>query len=659
MPTQEKREANTGFSPKLFSVFIFAVVFTVFSGALENGFVDWDDGDYILENRFIRSFSLDNLKEMFTDVQTANWHPVTWLSHAVDYKLFGLDPAGHHLTGIILHALNSVWVYFLFLRLAGAARPGWSKDTRLYLAGFAVALLFGCHPLRVESAVWASERKDLLSAFFILPAFLAYLSYAGSKDPTTRRRWYTLVVFLFILALMSKSMVVTFPVALLVLDAFLLRRITDGKTFILMLWEKVPLFFLSVISGVIAIFTQSGSGAMVPVETLALGDRLMNAVRSVAFYIGKTFWPDSLVPLYPFPKGLSLGDPRFFLAFAVIAGLSIFCLVMWKRGRLVWIAAWLYYLVTVMPVIGILQVGRQGAADRYTYLPTLSFYFLAGAGALWLLKKYSGTSRARASLVLFLAAGGLALGGLVMVTDRQIGVWRNTETFAESVLEVYPDSVPMAHFKIARIYKDRGWRARAKREFFAAIKINPNYTLPLNDLGLMAMEEGRLDEAEAFFRSGIALSPDHIFHTNLGSLFMRRKQYRSAQEHFLIALDAKPGYADAHNNLGMAYIHFGKFGLAEDHFNLALENRPNFVQAMANLGVLYKKTGYLPKAEARFYQALALDPVNPDILNALGEVYLKAGLNGRAIKVFKAALRLMPDHVRAKANLQGLLPPEN
>ena len=224
---------------------------------------------------------------------------------------------------------------------------------------------------------------------------------------------------------------------------------------------------------------------------------------------------------------------------------------------------------------------------------------------------------------------------------------------------MYPDSVPMAHFKIARVYKARGWRARAKQEFFAAIKINPSYHLPLNDLGLMAMEEGRLEDAEAFFRSGIALSPDHVFHTNLGNLFMLKKQHQLAQEHLLKALEAKPDYSDAHNNLGMVYLYFGKFGLAEDHFKSALENRPSFMQALANLGVLYKKTGYLPKAEAAFYQALALDPVNPDILNALGEVYLKAGLNGRAIKAFKTALRLMPDHALAKANLDGLLPPEN
>ncbi len=657
MPAPEKRKVNTGFPAKLFPILIFATVFIFFKGALKNGFVEWDDGDYVLRNLFIQSFSLDNIREMFTNSNTGNWHPVTWISHAIDYHFFGLNPVGHHFTGIILHSINAVWVYLLFLRLTSRVQPGWANGMPLYLGGLVAALLYGCHPLRVESVVWASERKDLLSAFFILPAFLAYLSYTGTQVPATRKRWYLIVTGLFILALLSKPMVVTFPVTLLILDVFLLNRITDIRKFLPLIWEKIPLFLLSFIFGIIAIFSQKGAGAMAPLDSLGLVARLLNAVRAMIFYINKTLWPDSLVPVYPFPTGLRLVDPGFYLAFAALSGLSLFCYWMWKRGRPVWLAVWLYYILTVMPVIGILQVGRQGAADRYTYLPTLSFYFLAGAGIVWLLQNFIGTSYSKRCVAFVLVVGGLTIGGLGFLTNMQIGIWKNSETLWRWTMMAYPHQVPMAHFKMARIYNKEGRRDKAKQEFLTALEINPNYTLPLNDLGLMAMEEGRLDEAESYFRSGLALSPDNVFHTNLGNLFMRRKQFQLAKEHLLNALKVKPDYSDAHNNLGMVYLYFDKFKLAEDHYKSAIKYRPRFMQALANLGILYKNTGHLSKAEVALTQALEIDPANPDILNALGEVYLKAGLIDQAIKEFKVALKFNPGHALAKAHLNRLLPP--
>lgn len=656
MSSPVNREIKTGLSSALFPIFVFAAVFLVFKGALQNGFVAWDDDEYILSNPFIRSFSLDNLREMVANSNTGNWHPVTWLSHAVDYKFFGLNPVGHHFVGIIFHGLNAVWVYFIFLRLASIAQPRWAGSLPLYLGGMLAALLYGCHPLRVESVVWASERKDLLSAFFILPAFLAYLSYVGAKDSGSGRRWYWFTAVLFILSLMSKPMMVTFPAVLLILDAFPLNRIEDGKRFLRLIWEKIPFFLLSFAFAVIAIVSQRGAGAAVPVEGLALDVRFLNAVRAAIFYIYKTLWPHSLVPLYPYPNGLNLGDPRFLSAFAVLIGLSLFCFWMWKRKRPVWMAAWLYYLGTILPVIGILQVGRQGAADRYTYLPTLSFYLIAGAGAAWLLKKYSATSWAKVSFAAVLAAGGLAIGGLAVITNKQIGVWENTETFAKRVIKVYPNKAPVAHLKLARVYQERGWRDRAKREFLAALKINPYYKSALNDLGLMAIEDGLLDDAESYFRSGIAFRTDDIILTNLGRLFLLKKQRQLAEKYFLEALTLNPGNPEALNNLGMTFFFFGKFEKAEERYKAAIKIRPRFMQAFANLGLLYKKTGRLSQAEAALAQALAYDSDNPDILSALGEVYLLAGLTDRAIKEFKAALKIRPNHASAKAHLKSLAP---
>ena len=649
-----KSKINSAFPPYLFPLLIFAVVFIIFRSALGNGFVDWDDDDYILSNNFIRSFSLDNIREMFTNSHTGNWHPLTWLSHAIDYNLFGLDPAGHHLIGIIIHAVNAVWVYFIFLHLASVIQPRWAKCIPLYFGGLAAALFYGCHPLRVESVVWASERKDLLSAFFILPAFLTYLKFTNLREVGFNIRWYLLTIVLFILSLMSKPMVVTFPMLLLIFDAFILNRMACFNRIIPIVLEKIPFFIISLAFGIIAIFSQQGSGAMVSIESLTLDTRLLNAIRVISFYINKTIWPQSLAPLYPFPKNLSLGDPQIIFALIVFIGVTLICIKLWKNKKSFWLAAWLYYLVSLLPVIGLIQVGRQGAADRYTYLPTLSFYLLFGGCVAWLLIKYSSAFKKNTHLVLSLIAGGIILSGLAVITDKQIGVWENTETFSAGVIKVFPNQVPLAHLKMGRVYKNKGWRTKAKEEYDIALQINPNYSSPLNDLGLMAMEEGRLKEAESYFRSGLKIQPDEIFNTNLGTLFMRKKQYQLAEEYLLKALALNPEYSDAHNNLGIVYHHFGKLKPAENHFKSAIQFNPDFMQAFGNLGVLYKSTGDLPKAEESFANALAIDSTNPDILNLLGEVYLQAGLIDMANMEFQAALQSNGNHLPAKKNLAKL-----
>ncbi|MGV7220318.1 MAG: tetratricopeptide repeat protein [Nitrospinales bacterium] len=654
-----KSKTYSSFPTYIFPLIIFAIVFIIFRSSLANGFVEWDDDDYVLNNHFIRSFSIENIVEMFTNSHTGNWHPLTWVSHAIDYQLFGLEPVGHHFMGMVIHGFNSVWVYFIFIRLATIIRPGWAKCKPLYWGGLVTALLFGCHPLRVESVAWASERKDLLSAFFILPAFFTYLNFLKNEETRYKVRWYLITIILFILSLMSKPMVVTFPVLLLVFDAFILNRFANLKGIVPIIIEKIPFFIISLAFGIIAIFSQSGSGAMVSVETLTLDSRLLNAIRAIIFYINKTIWPQSLAPLYPFPKNLSLGDSTIIFAITVFLGITIICLKLWKHKKPFWAGAWLYYLISVLPIIGIIQVGRQGAADRYTYLPTLSFYLLLGGCVTWLLIKLSPTFK-KTSIVLWgLIAGAIVLTGLAMITDKQIKVWENTETFSQSVIKVFPNQVPLAHFKLARVYKNKGWREKAKEEYLIALNINPNYRSPLNDLGLMALEEGKLNKAESYFHSGMKIQPDEVLSTNLGILFMRKKQYILAEEYLLKALSLNPRYSIAHNNLGMVYLHDGKIKLAENHYKSAIKINPDFIQAFGNLGVLYKNIGDLPNAEIAFTNALNIDSSNSDILNFLGEVYLQAGLNDMARIKFNEALNFNENHSLAKANLAGLASLEN
>lgn len=633
---------------------IFTAVVLVFRNALSNGFVDWDDGDYVFNNKFIRSFSPDNLREMFTNVETANWHPVTWLSHAFDYLMFGLNPAGHHFVGIILHGLNAVWVYFIFLRLGALAKPDWKGKNYLLFGGAMAALLFACHPLRVESVVWASERKDLLSAFFMFPAVLTYLSFVAATDPGARKRWYFYTALLFVLALMSKPMVVTFPVVLLILDIFPLKRLVDIKSFFRLLWEKAPFFILSLACGILAILTQKVSGAVVPVEGLGLDTRLLNAARAFLFYLWKTIWPYHLVPLYPYPKGITIWNPVILVEVISFLMLPALCLLMWRRGKKIWFVAWLYYFVTVLPVIGILQVGRQGAADRYAYIPTLSFYILVGLGITLLLKNYSNIPRAKQIFISVLVAGGIVLGTLTFLTDRQVAVWRDTETLWLRVTAVYPRKVPVAHFNLGRLYQQMGWREKAKKEYNISWQSNPKYIKPLNHLGLMAMEEGNLEKAEMYFRKGIESLPDAILHTNLGLVFFQKKELSLAKEQFLIALKINPQYSQANNNLGMVYGREGKFEKAESYYKKAIKSDPDSVEAFANLGILYRDSGSLSQAESVLVDALNLNPENPVIHNVLGEVYLMAGLNDLAEKKFREALTFNPGYQPALKNLEKL-----
>jgi len=639
---------------RLIPLIIFFIVVLVFRSAVQNGFVDWDDNSFVSKNLFIRSFSAENILEMFTNFSTGNWHPVTWISHALDYKLFGLNPAGHHLTGIIFHGFNAVWVYFIFLRLGSMGEPRWQGGRALHFGALCAALFYACHPLRVESVAWASERKDLLSAFFMFPAVLTYLSYTIAKDSRRRKRWYTCTIIFFALALMSKPMVVTFPVILLILDFFPLKRLTDLKSFLRLVGEKVPIFILSLGFGLMTILTQKVSGAVVPVGNLSLDERALNAVRASLFYIGKTFWPYPLVPLYPYPKGLSLGNPFIFANVMAFFALLWWCLFMWRKGKPVWLASWMYYIVTVLPVIGIIQVGGQGAADRYTYLPTLSLYFLMGLGAVKVLTRYSDTAAARKIFMAAVATGMLAISFLAVLTDKQVRIWKDTESLWGWAVKIYPDKVALPHIILGRVYHEQGLREKAKEKFFLARRISPSYASSLNDLGLMALEEGKIKKAEVYFRKGIEIKPDEVFHTNMGLVYFLKKNFQRAKEQYLIALEFNPTYHKALNNLGIIYQKEGKLIKAENHYKKALEVDPDFMEAFANLGLLYKNYRIFPWAEFALLEALRRNPENPPLINALGEVYFMAGLFDLAKTKFDEALMVNPGFSPALRNLDTL-----
>ncbi len=369
------------------------LAFAVFIPALGAGFVNWDDPAYVYQNPHIRSL---DLHWAFTAVVASNYHPLTLLSHTLDYALFGLDPWGHHLTSIMLHALNSALVYLLSLALLERIMPrsgapdsagkgsgqrpgGLSRNANTgpsegaVFAALAAAFIFAAHPLHVESVAWVAERKDVLSAFLFLLSMLAYLGYTARRDKALP---YALSLIFFVLALLSKPMAVTLPVVLLVLDYYPLKR--DGRGWGRLIIEKIPFFALSILSAVLTLWAQSSGGAVTKMHSYSLGARLIVAVRGYVFYLYKLIYPASLAPYYPLPLSAGAEDPLFLGSLLILIIISALCLYLALRGRRAPAALWAYYIVTLAPVIGIVQVGSQAAADRYAYITTIGFFMLAG-----------------------------------------------------------------------------------------------------------------------------------------------------------------------------------------------------------------------------------------------------------------------------------------
>jgi hypothetical protein len=352
------------------------ITILLFLKALRNGFVNWDDNLYVYDNVFIRSLDARFFKWAFTDLHTsANWHPLTWLSHALDYHLWGADPAGHHLTSVLLHAVNTFLVVLLVVRLLEAARRRTNTDGLLtgkgiLVAGFTAGLLFGIHPLHVESVAWISERKDVLCAFFFILSILSYAKYADGATEKSRpaspwlNRGYLLALVFFILALMSKPMAVTLPCVLLILDWFPYERIGFTKMPRGVVMEKVPFFILGVSLSAVAVFAQSSGEALVALRSVPLQWRFAIAAAALISYLREMLLPFNLSPFYPYPKEVSLLSFSSLGAFLAVAVITAACLwSYWKGRRKLWLAVWSFYIVTLLPVLGIVQV-YLSAGDR-------------------------------------------------------------------------------------------------------------------------------------------------------------------------------------------------------------------------------------------------------------------------------------------------------
>ncbi len=620
--------------------FVAVVTFAVYLASFRNDFIaEWDDGEYVLNNPYIRSVNLSFLKWAFFDFHASNWHPLTWISHAIDYAVWGANPLGHHLTSVILHAVNAFLVVVLIMRLqeiATGTTPSGQETSVLDEHGMLIAagvtgLLFGLHPVHVESVAWIAERKDLLCALFFLLSIAGYVKYVtvvGNEpiDQGVRTRYvkkeYLLSIGFFILALMSKPMAVSLPVVLMILDWYPFRRLRSVKTAWILLLEKLPFITCSLISSVLTVLAQRAGGAIIEIQALPLSSRLLVAAQSLLMYLWKMAVPRDLIPYYPYPKDISPLSLDFLLAFALVIGITIFCIIIAKRHKL-GLAVWGYYVVTLLPVIGIVQVGSQSMADRYTYLPSLAPFLIIAVGISWGYNKIMRLNWSRSVImILFLSAGTVIFAGLSFLSIRQMRVWENGLSLWSYVIEKESMEVPIAYLHRGVAFDKLGQFENAIKDYNMAIALNSEYYQAYNNRGVVLEKLGQFENALKDYNTAIALNASHD---------------------------------QAYNNRGVVLEKLGQFENAIKDYNTAITLNPSNYEAYDNLGVLYGNTGLIDKAIENFNKSLAVNPNDYNAYNSRGLLYFSLGQYDRALNDFNKTVQLEPYSGEAYLNRGNLL----
>jgi tetratricopeptide (TPR) repeat protein len=655
-------------------IIIVLITVLVYFPALRNDFV-WDDSGYVYENDRIRSLDPQSLRWMFTTFRMSNWHPLTWISHATDYAIWGLNPLGHHLTGIILHGLNTLLVFLValqFMLVAQSTGPPSSSSTHSLpfssmqpvIAASVTALLFGCHPLHVESVAWVAERKDVLCAFFYLLTLLSYSFLSAAADKKSRRKWYVCCLGVSVLALMAKPMAVTVPLVLMILDIYPLRRFgpagNDASRIKRLLAEKIPFLFVSLVAGLITIKAQYVTGAVQNLQRLPFSVRMINGLHAPWFYLSKMLWPAELAPIYPLPEHVRFFDPQYILPGMLVLLITGSVVWMMKRGNFLLFTGWSFYLVTLLPVLGFIQVGSQMAADRYTYIPSIGIFMLAGAGVSQLWPRVSAYRNGA-------LAGGLIVGAIFVymcqLTVKQQRVWRNAETLWSYVIKTYPGRIPIAHTNLGLAYDVQGMIDRAMAEYEKAIAINPALEHPYNNLGFDYYKKGRYDDAIASYEKALAINPNYAkaFY-NLSLAYYAEKMFDESIAAYEKAVRLDPDLAGVYRNLGKALanacnnrgqsLHLqGMFDEAIASYEKALALNPASAEAYNNAGLAYYAKNMFDQAIASYEKALAINP-------GIAAAHINAGLAlhaqemlDEAIARYEKALAINPGIAEAYYNM--------
>src|SRR5712691_11515698 len=628
----------------LLPVLIALVTFVPFLPTLDNQFVNWDDDDNLVDNPHYRGLGWTYLRWMWTTSHLGHYAPLTWMTFGLDYLVWGLKPVGYHLSNLLLHAANAAVFYLVARRILGSALPGPRErgNVGLALSAAFAALLFAIHPLRVESVAWATERRDVLSGLFYLLALLAYLR-AGEQGERGRSGYWA-SVGLCVCALLSKSMAVSLPVVMLILDAYPLRRLGGARGW----WgeparriylEKIPFVLLALAASAGAFIPQIEGRNMPTLDDLSVLGRLAVSAYGLRFYLWKTVFPVSLSPLYEL-RGQDPLAPPFLLSYGVVPAVTALALIL--RHRLPGLpAAWLAYVVILLPVLGIFQNGPQIAADRYTYVAGLGW-------ALWVSAGMLAAWRRRSFLVTGLAA--FLLLGLGTLTWSQVRVWHDSEKLWSHAIAIDPSS-SIGQFSLGLALARQGRLVEAVEHYQTALRLEPDFADAHTNVGVALANQGKLAEAIEHYETGLRLGPDNaVAHFDAGSALVRQGKLAEAIAHYEEALKIRPDDVDARINVGVALARQGKLAEAIEQYYHALQIQPDHADAHTNAGAALTRQGKLVEAIAHYEQALKIKPDHADAHSNMGAALAGQGKLAEAIEHYQQALRIKPDHADAHAN---------
>ncbi|WP_224985041.1 tetratricopeptide repeat protein [Geomonas agri] len=603
--TSHHHEGVSLWGKTVLAALLVLTVSLVYGQVYHHGFLNYDDHLYVTDNATVKAgLTRTGVLWAFTTTSAANWHPLTWLSHMLDVQLFGVNPSGHHLTSVFLHILNTLLLLCLLYRTTGE-----------YLKSFFVAALFALHPLHVESVAWIAERKDMLSAFFMLATILLY-SLDREKP---RAVLYLSALMAYAAGLMAKPMLVTLPFVLLLWDIWPLQRFRpwgrgddEQRTVpvVRLVMEKLPFFVLSLLSCGVTYYAQFQAGAVASIHTMPFPFRLINALLSYVRYLGNMIWPENLAIIYPLPATLTIAS-------GLLTGLALLALsvVVWHlRSRHPYLlSGWCWYLGTLVPVIGLVQVGQQAMADRYTYIPLMGIFIMIAWGVPACAERWNLRQNA------LVISAGAVLSLLAVCTWHQLGFWKDNVTLFEHAGRVVPGN-------------------------FIAYRF----------LGSALAQQGDMAGAERAFQASLRISPDDDrSHTELGVVLAKERRYNEAVEHFSAALRTYPDSVDTHFQMGNVLIETGKPAEAIVHYKEALRLKPAEAEICYSLGLALAMQGDIAGGVRYLTKAVTLKSDFPEAHYNLGIALIRAGNMSDAVEHFSAAVRINPSFAEARKGLEA------
>ena len=670
--------------------------FIAFIPSLFDGFVVWDDPAFIMTNEIIRGFGPSHLKQMFFGFIEGNYAPLSLLSWAVDYKVWGSNPLGYHLHNLILHGANAVLVYFIALLLFKTALVSKKHafGPHFYWCSALAALLFSVHPLRVESVTWATERRDVLSTFFYLLAILSYLkAHTGENAEKGSKKFVAAAVVFMFVSQLAKAWAMSVPFVLLLLDFYPLRRIGTKETGWFtpqaraVLKEKAVFLLVALPLILVAPFAQHQAAATASLTGYGPAKRLTQSAYGLIFYLWKTVWPFGLIPLYELPDPFNIFEPRF-IATSLLAVGGMYYFI---RRRMSWPAGavtWFTYFIIVAPVLGFVQAGAQIAADRYTYISCIPWPILAAGGVLAarqddLLRRKSGGFIIKAGVVC-----GTVLLFLSVLTWRQAGVWYDTGSLWNHVVKVAPNNVTArynmavrmaqygnqeeaikyyletiklnprhvkAHNNLASIYDEQGKLADAETHYREAIKYNPGIAGIYANLARVLIKENKTDEAVAMFKKSLELESDNGVLAELQRL-LEKSAGGGAQsmDYYRDFLQKNPNNLDARITYGSMLNQAGRYEQAVAEYGRVLAAAPNNISANNNIANALAKLKRYPEAKTHYLKAIAADPRYVEAYVNLGVVLTWTGDLAGAETYFRKALSIDPKNGTARSMIDKI-----